>query len=129
MELQAGRFMGSVSSPVYYSKEHMMKSGIHVRSMSWLFAAGLAFGAAAAHAATGVTITQDQEAKVTVGMTAAEVEQNLGRPADIVKYRNAIGPTWIYEVDGATFGMTKFDVDFGSDGRVASAAEIVLGDN
>ena len=27
------------------------------------------------------------------------------------------------------FGMTKFDVDFGSDGRVASAAEIVLGDN
>ena len=107
-----------------------MKSGIHLRSMGWLLAAGLAFGAAAAHGReTGVPITQNQEAKVAAGMTAAEVQQSLGRPADIVKYRNAVGPTWIYEVDGATFGVTQFDVEFGSDGKVASAAESVLGDN
>ena len=106
-----------------------MKSEIHLRSMGWLLAAGLAFGATAAQAATGVAITQNEEAKVAVGMTAAEVQQSLGRPADIVKYRSAVGPTWIYEVDGATFGVTQFDVKFGSDGKVASAAESVLGDN
>jgi len=106
-----------------------MKSRIQLRSMGWLLAAGLAFGAATAEAASGVTITASQETKVAVGMSEAEVQQSLGRPADIVKYRNAAGPTWVYGVDGATFGVTEFDVDFGSDGKVASAAESVLGDN
>jgi hypothetical protein len=32
-------------------------------------------------------------------------------------------------VDGAPFGVTEFDVDFGSDGRVMSVGERVLGDN
>ena len=104
-----------------------MKSNL--RATRWLLAAGLAFGVAAAQAAGGVQITQVQEATVAVGMTTAEVQQNLGRPADVVTYPNALGPTWIYEVVGAPFGVTDFDVTFGSDGKVATAAENVLGDN
>lgn len=106
-----------------------MRSKINLRTSSCLLAAGLAFGAAAAQAASGVTITESQETRVAVGMSTAEVQQNLGRPADIVKYRNASGPTWTYEVVGAPFGMTDFDVNFGSDGKVASVGERVIGDN
>lgn len=104
-----------------------MTSKINLGTTRWLLVAGLAFGAAAAQAAGGVSMTQSQEAKVAVGMSTAEVQQILGRPADIVKYRNEPGPTWIYEVIGAPFGMTEFDVDFGSDGRVASVGEVILG--
>ena len=106
-----------------------MKSNVNLRAIPWLLAAGLAFGAAAAQAAGGVTITASDEAKVAVGMSATEVQQNLGRPADKVTYRNETGPTWAYNVDGAPFGVTEFDVDFGSDGKVVSASERVLGDN
>ena len=104
-----------------------MKSNVNLRAIPWLLAAGLAFGAAAAQAASGVTITASDEAKVAVGMTATEVQQNLGRPADIISYRNESGPTWTYEVVGAPFGITEFDVDFGSDGNVVSVGERVLG--
>jgi hypothetical protein len=106
-----------------------MTSKIYRRTMHWLLAAGLAFGAAAAQAAGGVSIIQSQETKVAVGMSASEVQQSLGRPADIVRYRTDSGPTWIYEVVGAPFGETEFLVDFGSDGMVASAGERVLGDH
>jgi hypothetical protein len=106
-----------------------MKSTISLRMSSYLLAAGLAFGAAAAQAASGVTITESQETNVAVGMSTTEVQQNLGRPADIVKYRNAAGPTWTYEVFGAPFGMTDFDVNFGSDGKVVSVDERVIGDH
>jgi hypothetical protein len=106
-----------------------VKSKINLRAIRWLLAAGLAFGAAAAQAAGGVSITASQETRVVVGMSTAEVEQNLGRPADIVKYPYAAGPTWTYEVVGSTFGVTDFDVTFGSDGKVASVGERVLGDD
>lgn len=106
-----------------------MESKINLRKLRWLLAAGLTFGVAAAQAASGVTITAGDEAKVAVGMSTTEVQQNLGRPADIVRYRNESGPTWTYEVDGAPFGVTEFDVDFGSDGKVVSVGERVLGDN
>ena len=106
-----------------------MKSKVNVRAIRWLLAAGLAFGAAAAQAASGVTITQSQEATVGVGMSASQVEQILGRPANVFTYGRSPGPTWTYEVDGAPFGVTEFDVDFGSDGRVMSVGERVLGDN
>ena len=56
-----------------------MKSNVKLRAIPWLLAAGLAFGAAAAQAASGVTITQSQEATVGVGMSASQVEQILGR--------------------------------------------------
>ena len=104
-----------------------MKSEINLRAIRWLLVAGLAFDAAAAQAASGVSITQSQEPNVAVGMSATEVQQNLGRPADILRYRNEPGPTWTYEVVGAPFGMTEFDVDFGSDGKVVSVGERVLG--
>ena len=106
-----------------------MTSKINPRAIRWLLAAGLAFGAAAAQAASGVSITQSQEATVGVGMSTSQVEQILGRPADIVTYGRAPGPTWSYEVGGSPFGVTEFDVDFGSDGRVASVGERVMGDN
>ena len=106
-----------------------MNSNVTLRAIPWLLAAGLAFGAAAAQAASGVTITANDEAKVAVGMTTSEVQQSLGRPADIISFRNESGPTWTYEVDGAPFGVTEFDIDFGPDGKVVSASERVLGDN
>lgn len=106
-----------------------MKSNVNLRAIPWLLAAGLAFGAAAAQAASGVTITASDEAKVALGMSQTEVQQALGRPADKITYRNESGPTWAYEVDGALWGVTEFDIDFGPDGKVVQASERVLGDN
>jgi hypothetical protein len=105
-----------------------MKSKINLRAARWVLAAGLAFAAAAAQAASGVTITASQETAVKVGLSATEVEQILGRPAHIVSYRNAPGATWTYHVFGPSpFGMTDFDVSFGADGKVAWVSERVLG--
>ncbi len=106
-----------------------MKSNVNLRALPWLLAAGLAFGAAAAQAASGVTITASDETKVALGMTTTEVQQALGRPADKITYRNESGPTWASEVDGSPFGVTEFDIDFGPDGKVVQASERVLGDN
>jgi len=105
-----------------------MTSKINLRTTRWLFAAVLGFVAVAAQAASGVTINQSQETAVKVGLSATEVEQILGRPAHIVSYRNAPGPTWTYHVFGPSpFGMTDFDVSFGADGKVLWASERVLG--
>jgi hypothetical protein len=105
-----------------------MTSKINLRTTRWLLVAGLAFGAAAAQAASGVSVTESQETAVKVGMSATEVEQILGRPAHVVSYRSAPGPTWTYHVFGATpFGMTDFDVSFSADGKVLWASERVLG--
>ena len=61
-----------------------------------------------------------QEAAITVGMTATQVRQILGRPDHVVRPHNAPGPTWIYHVMAPPFGdMNEFDVDFSSDGKVA----------
>jgi outer membrane protein assembly factor BamE (lipoprotein component of BamABCDE complex) len=90
-----------------------------------LLASGLALGATAVHAARGVSIVKSQAAAVRVGMTATEVEQILGRPAEAAKFRNMSGPTWTYLLVGAVFADTEFDVEFGTDGRVASAREFV----
>ena len=107
-----------------------MKSGINNRIASLLLGAGLAFGvAAAAQAASGVSITEIQEPVVAVGMTQSQVEQALGRPADVINYPFAAGPTWSYNVEDATFGVTSFDVDFGGDGKVTYSAERVLGNS
>ena len=104
-----------------------MKSGINTRIASLLLGAGLALGVAAAQAASGVSITESQEPAIAVGMTQSQVEQALGRPADVINYPFAAGPTWSYNVEDATFGITSFDVDFGGDGKVTHAAERVLG--
>jgi hypothetical protein len=91
----------------------------HVARM--LLSAGLLLGVAAAHAASGYTITQAQESLVSPGMTEAEVRQALGHPAHDVHYRNEPGPTFSYHVLGIE--DTLFDVDFGADGKVASVSE------
>ena len=105
-----------------------MTSRINLRTPRLIFACGLAFGAAVAQAASGISVTQSQETAVKVGMSTTEVEQILGRPAHAVSYRSAPGPTWTYHVFGATpFGMTDFDVSFGADGKVLWASERILG--
>jgi hypothetical protein len=88
---------------------------------------GLALCAAAADAAGGFWITQGDEARIAVGMSEAEVRQNLGPPAHARQYRGRTGPSWTYEVQGAPFGRTDFDVDFDADGKVASTNERLYG--
>jgi hypothetical protein len=97
------------------------------RILRWLLTAGLALCAAAAQAAGGFSITQSDEASVAVGMSEAEVQQNLGPPARTRQYRGGPGPTWTYEVRGAPFGRTDFDIDFGADGKVVSTSERLYG--
>lgn len=100
-----------------------MKSRIALRSTHWLVTIGLAFGAAAAQAAIGTAVTKIQQTAVKVGMNAAEVQQILGRPAEIFNFRSAPGPRWTYYLVGTPYGTAEFDVDFGSDGRVVAARE------
>lgn len=93
------------------------------RTARALLAAGLLVGVAAAQAATGYTVTHDQESLVRPGMTEAAVEAALGHPAQNVQYRNESGPTFVYSLVGAP--DTEFDVAFGADGTVASVVEHV----
>ncbi len=88
----------------------------------WLLAAGLALGIASANAAPGYTVTHDQEARITPGMSADEVRQALGRPAQNSRYGNDAGPTWTYRVT-SNYWHAVFDVDFGADGKVMSVEE------
>jgi hypothetical protein len=104
-----------------------MGSKTNLRASGWPIAAGLVFFSAAAQGQSGVTITQSEETRVRVGMSTAEIERAMGRPARIINYRNAPGPTWTYHVVGAPFGMTDFDVSFDAEGRVLWASERVLG--
>lgn len=93
----------------------------------WLAAPLLLAAAGAAHAALfGIGITPAQQKLVTVGMSADEVRQALGRPAQVLQFRNEPGPTWTYDVHTAPTGgpdLVVFDVDFGTSGRVVSARE------
>jgi outer membrane protein assembly factor BamE (lipoprotein component of BamABCDE complex) len=103
-----------------------MKFNLKPQTSRWLLAAGLMFGVAAAQAAGGFTVNHDQENSIKVGMTTTEVQQALGRPARNVKYGNEPGPTWAYNVVGTAEPMTVFEVDFSSDGKVASVDERTL---
>jgi hypothetical protein len=116
----------SVSNPVNQPKDDVMKFNLQPQTRRWLLAAGLVSGVAAAQAAGGFSVTPDQESSVKVGMTTTEVQQALGRPARNVKYRNEPGPTWAYNVVGNTAPITVFEVDFSSDGKVASVDERTL---
>ena len=97
------------------------------RISHWLVIAGLAFCAALAQAAGGFSIAQSDEARIAVGMSEAEVQQNLGPPARTRHYPQRSGPSWSYEVVGAPFGRTDFDIDFGGDGKVVSTSERLYG--
>ena len=104
-----------------------MTFAIESRILRCLLIIGLAFCAAAAEAAGGFSITQSDEARVAVGMTEAEVQQNLGPPAHTRHYPNRPGPSWTYDVRAAPFGRTDFDIDFGADGKVVTTFERLYG--
>lgn len=92
-----------------------------------LLIAGLACCATLTQAAGGFSITPSDEARIAVGMTEAEVRQHLGPPARARQYPNRPGPSWTYEVQGAPFGRTDFDIDFGADGKVVTTFERLYG--
>jgi hypothetical protein len=100
-----------------------MTSRINLHATRWLFAAAIAVGAAYAQAASGVAVTRSQEIAIKAGMSATEVLQILGRPADVFHYRIAPGPSWTYHLVGGSYSTHEFDVDFGADGKVISARE------
>ena len=93
-----------------------------LRFIRRLLAIGLALGAVAVQAASGVSITRTQGAAIRLGMSATEVRQMLGRPADVFNFRSAPGASWTYRLVGA-YGTIDFDVDFDAAGRVISARE------
>lgn len=103
-----------------------MKSEFDRRLTGWLLTA-LVMISAEALAANGFTITTSRENDVAIGMSTAEIQQLLGRPARAVQYRNAPGPLWTYRVVDPLFGRTDFNVEFGADGRVMAKGEIVIG--
>jgi outer membrane protein assembly factor BamE (lipoprotein component of BamABCDE complex) len=93
-----------------------------------LLAAGLTLGAVAAQAASGFTVSPDQEQLVSVGMSQAEVLQALGRPSLNQHFMNEPGLTWTYNVPANIQHHTLFDVDFTADGKVASVSERIIDD-
>jgi len=99
-----------------------MQLKLKPQTAQWLLAAGLALGIASVNAAPGYTVTHEQELQITPGMSADEVRQALGRPAQNVRYRNEPGPTWTYHA-ASSFWHAVFDVNFGADGKVASVGE------
>lgn len=107
-----------------------MTSKFNHRTTRWLLAIALAAGSTAASAATGFVVTESQVKVIAPGMTADEVRSALGRPAQVVRYRTESGPTWIYNVSGilgvGAGQSVVFDVDFGTDGKVAKSAERLL---
>jgi hypothetical protein len=88
------------------------------RTSRALFTVALLSGVAAAQAATGFTVGQQDETQIKVGMDAASVQQALGQPERVIRYGNEPGPTWEYRVLGANPAL--FDVDFSADGKVSS---------
>jgi hypothetical protein len=105
-------------------KEQIKAGGL----ASWLLA-GFCLGSVGARADNGFTITASREDAVAIGMSTAEVQQLLGRPARAVQYRASPGPVWTYNVNGALFGRTEFNIDFGPDLRVIAKSEYVVGSN
>ena len=96
-------------------------------SYRWLIVGAFSIVSASAQAASGFNITQSDESKVAIGMDTNDVQRSLGPPARIFHYPRQPGPTWTYNVVGAPFGTTNFDVDFGADGKVVSAGERIIG--
>lgn len=90
-----------------------------------LLASAVLFGAAAAQAATGYDITQGREAMIHPGMTMAQVQRTLGQPDQKIGYGDRAGPTWTYEVSSPAAPGTQFAVNFGANGKVASARQLI----
>jgi hypothetical protein len=107
-------------------KESTVTSKFNLRFTGCLLA-GLVLSSAEAQAGKGFTVSTSEENAIAIGMSASEVQQLLGRPARAIRYRNAPGPTWTYQVVGAVFGKTEFIIEFGPDERVISKSEMVIG--
>jgi hypothetical protein len=103
-----------------------MKIQFDPRLAGWLLAV-LLLALAEAHAASGFTVTTSQEDAVAIGMTTSQVQEALGRPARVAKYRISPGPIWTYRVIAPLFGKTEFNVEFGADDRVIAKSEYVVG--
>ncbi len=123
MRLQAGRFGTEIALHLrtYERREFIMTRKLLSKTSRALLAAGLLLGVAAAQAAGGYFITNSQEATITVGMSADEVQAAVGSPAQQIKFGDEAGPTWIYHLNQSE--DTVLDVDFGADGKVASVSE------
>jgi len=91
-----------------------------------LLAAGLLFGAVAAHANGGFSVTPAEESRVTPGMDRAAVRQALGLPEINAQYLNEPGRTWTYQVISTENKL--FDVDFSANGKVLSTSERIQDD-
>lgn len=76
-------------------------------------------------AAKGYIVTPKELVAVKPGMTSAQVRDLLGRPAHSLKFRNAQGRTWIYDVNEVNIPNTHtvFYVDFGAENKVVSTSE------
>ena len=96
-------------------------------SYRWLIVGAFCVVSTLAQAASGFNITQSDESKVAIGMGTADVLRYLGPPERVFRYPGRPGPTWAYNVVAAPFGITKFDIDFGADGKVISANERIIG--
>ena len=95
-----------------------MKLDLHSKTAQAILALALCGSAAVAEA--DVSISRSKESLVKPGMTPAEVQQALGRPAARFRYRSSDGATWTYNVVESTPGTVFFDVDFDANGKVAS---------
>jgi hypothetical protein len=123
MAMQAGHSISvAFRALLDEARRKHMESRISFSAARRLLSVAFALVAVAAQAAGGVSIKRTQEAAVRLGMNTSEVQQILGRPAEVFKYRSAPGPSWRYRIVEST-GAVDFDVDFDSDGRVISARE------
>jgi hypothetical protein len=102
-----------------------MQSNLVLRTVRVLLTAALVLVAALAQATNGITISRDQESLVLPGMSTTEVQRAIGLPDAIAPHRVDPGTIWTYEVAGEEFPVILFDVDFGSDGKVAKVGERV----
>lgn len=92
---------------------HLVRS-----SVAALAAIGFLAGSPALFAKDGTpapTVKLDQLPVVKSGLSAAEVEHALGRPASKPVWLNGT-TTWTYDTDD---WKQRFDVDFGADGKVS----------
>ncbi len=103
-----------------------MKPEFNSRLTGWLLT-GIVLISATAQAQSGFTIATSRENVITIGMSASEVRQLLGRPARAVKYLGTPGPVWTYTVVDPLFGKTEFNVEFGADEKVLTKGEYVIG--
>ena len=91
-----------------------------------LCASSLMLVLASAQALSGRSVWPSDESKVKTGMTMDEVRQTLGQPSYSVQYGNEPGPTWTYTVSGTDNPRAVFEVDFSTDGTVASVDQRTL---